>query len=88
MRCLPAESKADAKLQCRDKKAAAAGEQAGSRLVEKVAAKQAVQQQVPDKADAKLSFGRIKIEKGEATCVEPVAVVLGSLSPVLQCAQC
>ena len=85
---MPAESKGDALLQCRDKKAAAAGEQAGSKLADKVAAKQAVQQQIPDKADAKLSFGRIEVEKGKATCVEPVAMVLGSPSPVLQCAQC
>ena len=88
MRCLPAESKADAVLHCRDKKAAVAGEKAGSKPADRGAAKQAVQQGIPDKADAKLSFGRIEVDKGKATCVEPVAMVLGSPSPspVPQCA--
>ena len=88
MRCLPAESKADALWQCRDKKAAAAGEKAGLKQADKGGAKQAEQQGIPNKADAKLSFGRIEVGKGKATCLEPVAMVLGSPSPVLQRAHC
>lgn len=57
---------------CRDRKGAAKGDKkSGAEQAEKSSTKQTAQHKIPVEADAKLSFGRIEIDKGKAHIQRP-----------------
>lgn len=61
-------------MPCREKKAGAT-KRSGEEQAKKQNAKPALQQNVEDEADAKLSFGRIEIDKGELMSRNPCHVL-------------